>query len=307
MSISAVCRQAPLHSMFRDRWLLTPCANSIRCLRRASKCRWRQGQSETEEDAEKIARARKQLRELGFEDQVIDRAAREAKASPEPQTTNSPDRITPRPCARWRHCKSVGLAYRKLRRAHERSFHRSLKVDDDFREQYQRPFDTVIRAVAVALQGRYVDLMRRVEELAAMTDRKQAAKLFASEIPGALPLQRHFFKAENRRLAAASRKAGPVRRAAGRPDEGASGGMRFRQWPAGNYLLRMAKTPDAVTRQGVAQALRNVASSKHPDVQYDGLEILAALPPESWRRLADLAVSWLSPARGTGRCRRPKP
>jgi hypothetical protein len=138
--------------------------------------------------------------------------------------------------------------------------------------------------------------MRRVEQLAAMADRKQAAKLFASEIPGALPLQRHFFdKLQTAdwlpHLAKQDLFAEPL---AG-PDEGATGGMRFRQWPAGNYLLRMAKSPDAATRRRVAEALLKLSSSKHPDVQYDGLEILAALPPGESAPLADLAVSWLSP------------
>ena len=53
-------------------------------------------------------------------------------------------------------------------KAHERSFHRSLEVDDEFRSRYQEPFDTVIRAVAVALEGRYVPLMRRVEAIIAI-------------------------------------------------------------------------------------------------------------------------------------------
>ena len=36
--------------------------------------------------------------------------------------------------------------------------------------------------------------MRRVEELAAMSNRARAVTLFAQEIPGALPLQWHFFQ-----------------------------------------------------------------------------------------------------------------
>jgi hypothetical protein len=41
---------------------------------------------------------------------------------------------------------------------HGRSFHKSLKVDDDFRANYQKPSDTVIRAVALALRRRYATL-----------------------------------------------------------------------------------------------------------------------------------------------------
>ena len=79
-------------------------------------------------------------------------------------------------------------------RAHERSFHRSLAVDDEFRHAFQRPFEMVIRAVALALQRRYSALTGRVEEIAAMTDKGHAVSLFASEIPGAMPLQWHFYE-----------------------------------------------------------------------------------------------------------------
>jgi hypothetical protein len=250
----------------------------------------------TTEDADKIAKAREQLSALGFEEQVIDRAVRELKPrlNHKQQIRQIASRLGLAP-----DCDIANLwtsLAETFGGAHQRSFHRSLQVDDDFRERYQRPFDTVIRGVAVALQGRYVALMRRVEQLAAMTDRKQAAKLFAGEIPGALPLQRHFFE----RLQTADwlphlAKQGLLGEPLAGPDEGAAGGMRFRQWPAGNYLLRMAKSADAVTRHVVAEALRKVGSSKHPDVQYDGLEILAALPAEESAPLADVAVSWLSP------------
>jgi hypothetical protein len=251
---------------------------------------------ETAKDAEQIAEARKQLRALGFEDQVIDRAARELKPrlNHKQQIRQIVSRLGLAPSG------DIANLWASLTEnfggAHQRSFHRLLQVDDDFREKYQRPFDTVIRAVAVALQGRYVALMRRVEELAGMANRKQAAKLFASEIPGALPLRRHFFdKLQTADWLPHLAKQGLFGEPLAGPDEGASGGMRFRQWPAGSYLLRMVKSADAATRQGVAEALRNVGSSKHPDVQYDGLEILAALPSEESAPLADLAVSWLSP------------
>jgi len=250
---------------------------------------------ETAEDVEKIALTRKQLRALGFQDQAIDRAARELKPrlNHKQQIRQIVSRLGLAPDG------DIANLWASLTEnfggAHQRSFHRSLQVDDDFRERYQRPFDTVIRAVAVALQGRYVTLMHRVEELAATADRKQAAKLFASEIPGALPLQRHFFEGlQTADWLPHLAKQGLLGEPLAGPDEGASGGMRFRQWPAGDYLLRMAKSPDSVTRRGVAEALRKVGSSKHPDVQYDGLEILAALPPEQSAPLADLAVSWLS-------------
>jgi hypothetical protein len=129
-----------------------------------------------------------------------------------------------------------------------------------------------------------------------MSDRAQAARLFASEIPGALPLQYHFYE----RLLIGDwlpwlAKEGLLGEPLSGPEDGARDGMRFRQWPVGSYLLRMAQSQDHVTRTGVVAALRDVASSRHPDVQHDGLEILAALPPDESAPLADVAIGWLSP------------
>ena len=180
-------------------------------------------------------------------------------------------------------------------RAHQRSFHHSLIVDDAFRAKYQQPFDTVIRAVAIALRGRYVSLMLRVDELAAMSDRKVGVELFASEIPGALPLQRRFYDALQTgdwlpHLAKNELLGVPLTGF----DEEPGRGMRPREWPAGSYLLRMAESPDVTTRKGVIEALREVASSQHPDIQYDGIEIRAALPADESAAIAALAVGWLN-------------
>ena len=250
--------------------------------------------SESPDDVKKLAQARKQLRALGYHDDAIQHASQSLKPrfSHKTQIRKIVERLG---LAADGDVANGWISLRDIfSEVHQRHFHRSLKVDEEFRSQYQQPFDTVIRALAVALQGRYVSLMHRVEELASMSSRTQAVALFASEIPGALPLQRHFFQ----RLQTGDwlphlAREGLLGEPLSGPDEGASGGMRFRQWPAGNYLLRMAESPDAATRKGVVEALRNVASSKHPDIQHDGIEVLAALPPEESAPLADLAVAWL--------------
>src|SRR3979411_832213 len=123
--------------------------------------------------------------------------------------------------------------------------------------------------------------MRRVEELAAMPDRAQAAALFASEIPGALPLQSHFFQRLTtgdwlQHLTRKELLGAPLYGA----EEPSAAGIHYRQWPAGNYLYRMAGSPDAPTRRAVVDALRKVATSAHPDIRRIGMEILATLPPE---------------------------
>jgi hypothetical protein len=250
--------------------------------------------SDDTDSEEKISQAKQNLIALGFDEPSIQRAGNALKPrfSHKNQIRKIVTRLGLAPdgdvAIRWTSlCDSFG-------KAHQRSFHHSLEVDEEFRTHYQQPFETVIRAVAIALQGRYVALMRRVEELTAMQNRAHAVALFASEIPGALPLQWHFFQ----RLQTGDWLPHLAReRLLGEPlagsHEGAGEGMRFRQWPAGNYLLRMAESPDATTRNGVVQALRAVASSSHPDIHHDGLEILAALPPADSAQLSDLAAGWL--------------
>ena len=251
--------------------------------------------TEDQENTEKVEKAQCALAALGFDEAAISRASSALKPrfSHKNQIRKIVERLGLAPDGDVANCwTSLCDSFGK---AHQRSFHHSLKVDDEFRTKYQQPFDTVIRAVAIALQSRYVSLMHRVEELGAMPNRAQAVVLFANEIPGALPLQWHFFQ----RLQTGDWLPHLAReKLLGEPlaasHEGASDGMRFRQWPAGNYLLRMAESPDAATRKGVVDALRNVASSKHPDIHHDGMEILAALPPEESAQLAELAVGWLS-------------
>jgi hypothetical protein len=177
--------------------------------------------------------------------------------------------------------------------AHARSFHQSLEVDDDFRSRYQVGFDTVIRTVAIALEGKYLSLLRRVEQLALMDDHGKAAKLFAQEIPGALPLQRHFFQRLHTGswlppLMAQGLLHEPLWDAEDRENN-----ARFTDWPAGEYLVRMAGSGDDVTRKNVVAALVALGSSEHPAVRSSGLAVLAALPISESANLVTLATIWL--------------
>jgi hypothetical protein len=249
-------------------------------------------------EQEALKEARRALNKLGFDDTAVQRAtsALKPRSSHKDQIQKIVARLGLAPdgdvANRWADLSEI-LA----EGAHARSHHRSLEVDEEFRSRYQLPFDMVIRAVAIALQGQYLPLLRRVEDLAAMCDRSLAVKLFASEIHNALALQGHFFQ----RLDSGDwlphlAKHGLLGEPLVGPNGGGSGIMRHHQWPAGNYLLRMAESPDPATRKGVAEAVRKLALSKHPDVQSDGIEILAALPPEESAPLADLAVGWLNEA-----------
>jgi hypothetical protein len=240
-------------------------------------------------------KGREELSKLGFDNAAIERAVKALK--PQTNQANQIRQIT----------ASLGLApdgdvakawislSKSAGRAHEHSFHESLLVDEDFRKKSQQPFEMVIRAVAVALQRRYSVLMRRVEELAAMPDKAQATKLFSAEVPGAMPLQWHFFQRLQTadwlpHLAQRNLIGPPLPELTG---PGVNTG-RFGEWPAGSYLRRMAESDDANVRGQVATAIRNVASSKHPDVRRGGMDIIAVLPACEAASLAGVAAGWLA-------------
>ena len=170
------------------------------------------------ENAEKIVEARKLLKALGcFDDGAIQRATDGLKPrlNHRAQIRKIVARLGLDPegdiADRWTSlCDSFG-------KAHQRSFHRSLEVDDEFRSQYQRPFDTVVRAVAAALEGRYTAFMRRVEEIAAMPNRAEAVAAFAGGISRRLTVAMAFLqRPHHRRLAAAFGEGMLARRAVGR-------------------------------------------------------------------------------------------
>lgn len=242
------------------------------------------------------ARAREELSKIGIESAAIERAIETLK--PRTNQTNQIRQIT----------ASLGLASdgdvaeawialaKAAGKAHQHSFHESLLVDDEFRQAFQQPCDTVLRAVVLALERRYSVIMRRVEEIATMPDKAQAAKLFAAEVPGAMPLQWHFYQ----RLTTADWLPHLLTQKLMGPPLPEFGGTavnagRFGEWPAGSYLRRMAESGDTNVRRQVSTAVRNIASSKHLDVRRTGLDIISALPAPEAASHVDVAVDWLDP------------
>ncbi|MFB9268375.1 hypothetical protein ACFFWD_35555 [Bradyrhizobium erythrophlei] len=176
--------------------------------------------------------------------------------------------------------------------AHQRHFDKSLRVDDEFRERYARPFDVVMRGLASALEDRYAALLQRAMDIAAMPPAR-GIKAFVAEIPGAGQLQHGFYESLNSEdwLPLLDEK-GLLGEPLFTPEEDDTG---FRQWPVGRYLLRMAASPNASTRAIVVAAVRALAASTHPDVQLGGVEIAAVLPADDAAMLADTIAGWLMP------------
>ncbi len=248
----------------------------------------------SEDDLKKQEEAANALRKLGFDEDAIKRSV--SRLQP-------PDshKVAIKKIVAW-----LGLAEdsdvakswldvsRADKKAHERKFNRKLSVDNEFREQWAEPFDMVIRGIAAALQTKYAALIVRAGNLAQMKDTAAALAAFEKQNVGAMTVQWHFYRSIdgptwlpeliNRGLVAE-----PLPRA---PDD--DGRLSYREWPVGQYLLRMAKGEDEKARTLLAGVLRSLAGSKHPDVRRDGLEILASLPPEESAPLADVAAGWLT-------------
>ena len=127
-----------------------------------------------------------------------------------------------------------------------------------------------------------------------MNDYGGAVRLYEREIPGALPLQWHFFQTiESPQWLPHLLERGLVREPL-RGIDGA-GSQQFREWPIAHYLLKLAKSADPDAHRAVAEAIRGVASSKHPDVRHQGLDIMAVLPSAIAAGLVDVAIGWLDP------------
>jgi hypothetical protein len=198
--------------------------------------------------SEKVAEA---LRPLGYSKDDIDRAVK----SLQPRASHA---------AQIRKiAKHLGLApdgdianawvtlSRTADQAHKRDFHHSLRIDADFRKEFQEPFELVVRGLMVALEPRFSAMTKRSEARAAMEPVSRAVKLFEKEIPGSLPLQWHFYQVLT------SPRWIPLlieRNLTLAPVHETALGMRFRQWPIGFYLLRMASLEDGSTPQLVVKA-----------------------------------------------------
>jgi hypothetical protein len=242
----------------------------------------------------RIEAAERQLQILGFEKEKIDAALDKLKPSTHKQQIEA---VVTR--LGLSADGDIARAWKKLTgahgEAHGRKFYDSLVVDDTFRAEWQVPVDTVIRGLMIALQSRYAVFMKRIDELVAERDCAKAAKNFSKEIPGALPLLWHFFNGLQSpdwlpHLARLNLLAAPTSAV----EEPEYDGLPLGKWPAGRYLLRMAASSDAKARKLVADALRAIAASTHPDVLHSTMEILAALPAGEAAALVDLAEAWLN-------------
>ncbi|MET4373307.1 hypothetical protein ABIA99_006029 [Bradyrhizobium sp. LB12.1] len=247
---------------------------------------------EDEQQAKRRADALRALKDMKFDEETLQRADNALK--PRLNHRTQIERIV----------KQLGLApdgdvaklwielTRATGRVHERSFHERLEADEAFRVEFARKFDTVIRAVVTQLQDRYVALTRRAKEIAGMRP-ADGVKIFRREIPGAIPLQRYFYQNLNEDWLPFLEKEGLLGEPL--PDEKMADLSRLRTWPAGQFLVRMASSSREETRTIVARALRAVGSSTHPDVQHEGLEVVATLPAAEAAELVDVVENWLTP------------
>ncbi|WP_314957194.1 hypothetical protein [Bradyrhizobium cosmicum] len=237
-------------------------------------------------------KARKSLKEIGFDEEARQRA--DGALKPQLNFKRQVERILTRLgldpegeiAKKW-------LSFRDaLSQVHQRSFDKTLRIDDEFRRTFAEPFDAVIWALATALQERYSALLQRASEIAAMGP-ETGMDAFVKEIPGAAQLQRHFYDRLNSEdWLPALEERGLLGEPSFTKEEDDTG---FGQWPVSRYLLRMAKSENAQTRAIVLKAIGSLAASVHPDVHHDGMEVVAALPTNEAALLADVIAGWLRP------------
>jgi hypothetical protein len=245
-----------------------------------------------EPDVARSKKARIALKQLGYDDEALQRFDR--ALAPQFNHATQIERIAKR--LGFSADSDIAVAWKTLcttvGRAHERYYHRDQPVDEEFRAAFQRPFELVLRGLVAQLPKYYDALMRRVEELARMSDYAHAAKMFRKEIPGAPPLQWHFFQTIT------SPQWLPHLLAEGLVGEPLSAGDNtgrryFREWPVGHYLLAVAKSGDIAARPYLIKAIKAVSDSKHIDVRRHCLDIIAALPPDDIAELVGVVTGWL--------------
>ena len=177
--------------------------------------------------------ARRMLKKMGFDDAAVQRAGDQLK--PKLSHRKQIERIL----------GQLGLAAdgdvarlwielnQTYGRVHQRSFHERLEVDEEFRSDFARRFDAVIRAVVVQLQDRYSTLMRRAKEIAKM-EPGEGIKLFVREIPGAIQLQQYFYENISEDWLPGLQAAGLLGEPL--PDPEIASILRLWAWPCGRYL-----------------------------------------------------------------------
>ena len=188
--------------------------------------------------------------------------------------------------SRWKALTSDGG------RAHERTFYGTLGVNAELL-QFRDDAGLLVRELALAAQRRFRRFMKRATDLALETERARAVRQFKAEIPGALPLQWAFFQALESADWLTFLADADLLRDPPLPDFELGANVLMREWPIGQYLLRMASASDAVTRLAVASAVRDVQYSQHLDVRYWVFEILRVLPVVEAMQLLDVGVNWL--------------
>lgn len=259
-------------------------------LREALTLRRRPEMTRPADETEKLAQAAALLRGLGFDDAAV-ASAGNALA---PRDNHKAQIGAILKWLGYTGSDPVNAAWGRLRKVmkavHERSFHDLLLVDDDFRREFQEPFETMVHFVAKGMQRRYSALLLRVEEITAISDREAAVSAFIKEVPGAPPLQWHFFsRLETEDWLPVLAKYGLLKP----PFPHTIAAFPFGSWPAGSYLLKTVCSSDSHVRDLIVDALTVAANSARADVRPMIITILCQLSPGEAIKFSGNVVEWL--------------
>lgn len=188
------------------------------------------------------------------------------------------------------------LVNRQQRATHRRTIHEREAVDEEFRRDFARPFQSLVHDVAMALRRRYADLIPEVDKLVAEPNRLKAVTLFRDNIPGTPALQERFFQTiDCGDWLAPLMEKGLLREPVPNLDDAENGVIRWNSWAPAHYLKRMAASADGAVRAKVLAALRELKFAEDFALRDTCFEIAAILPSAEAALLVDVAVEWLKP------------
>nr|ADF27188.1 hypothetical protein [Azospirillum baldaniorum] len=196
------------------------------------------------------------------------------------------------------HWLAMAIAQKKgesvhlTRFAHGRSYRERKATNAFFINKVWTPFKLVFREILLALERRYARLYTVVDGLSASTDRVAAAREFADKTPFPIVLQRRFFSGlHTNDWLPALRDNGLF----AEPPPAVAAGRQM-DWPAGEFLLRLARNTDAATLAQIIEIVQPLLTSQNPVVHSHLTNLAHHLPGAAAAAIAARIPDWLGDA-----------
>ena len=179
-------------------------------------------------------------------------------------------------------------AARLARDAHRQALDPARPIDVSFELEWGR-LRFALDGVLAALEARYPELLRAVDDLTRGPPTKAAAKKLRNEIPNVAVLRERFFSRIGPAWLGPLEAAGLFEQPIIDPAD-----SEYRWWQS-EYLKRMAATPEVQSRVGAI--LARLGPSESARLQVDLIDAAAALPAEHAAAFAVSLATWIDGGR----------